>query len=155
MANNPFSGRVPLNRVSDLSKATDSTSYRPGVIHKPEYNCQFRDNETLKRNLGSESLRRYPNGTLDFNYAKDKIIDLIHMVRDGGNLTPYEKSILVMISPIQFGDMMDKKIAHTMTKLSIDERLVLSTLVSQHLNEELNYNAGRGGSIPNRHVTQS
>jgi hypothetical protein len=154
MVNNPYAGRVPLNRVSDLNKAQKATSYRPGKTHKPDYRCQYHDDEVMQRNPGCEALRRYPNGALDYRYALDKVLEVIHKVRDNGNLTPYEKSILAMLAPGGFSKIIDTKIAQTMTKLSLDERMILGAMLRQHMQEELNWNAGGGGgSTPGRSVT--
>lgn len=162
MPSNPFSGHVPLNYRQGAEEAVEKavssgTSYRPGETHETEYRNQFHGSEAAHpdRNEGCTPLRRYPNGMLDHKYVAHQIIDILHKVKDGGNVTDFERALLTMILPGKFKELVDPKIAQTMTKLSNDERMLISLIVEQHLREELNWNAGRGGgSVPGRSTTR-
>lgn len=150
MANNPFAGHVPMHLVKSKEQAGKATSYKGTSYQSGKrfgvfYRDQYTDHTIAPRNAGCQCLRRYPNGILDYRYVADQIIDAMHKVKDGGVLTELEKAILCLVLPKEFSSLVDEKIAQTMTRLSNDERLVLASLVSAHLLEELNWNAGRGG----------
>ena len=150
--NNVYAGRVPLNLRVNNEKLAKSTSYRPGSTHNLPVRNQHDD---LGRNTGITYARRYPNGKLDIKYVAGKIINIIHKARDGGKLLDDEKALLTVVLPGIY-PLMDAKIAGTMFRMSDEEKLLLALYLKQHLAEELNYNAGRGGgSVPGRHVTQS
>ena len=157
MSNNPFAGAVPLNyRQGTEETVAKSTSYRPGEQFKLEYRNQYNDRTIVPRNPGCEILRRYPNGVLDLKYVANKIIDIIHKIKDQGNITEMERAVLSLILPQQFGKLVNPKIAQTVTKLSNDERMALAVIVNQHTKEEMNYNAGLGGgSVPGRSSTRA
>ena len=154
MSNNPFCGAVPLNASIDREKVEKSTSYIPGDLYPTMYRDQYNDRTILPRNEGCTPLRRYPNGTLDFDYVMNIVIDLVHKAQSGGYLTEFEKAVLAVILPDKFSELIDQKIARTMANLSLEERMLLALKVERHMNEEMNYNAGRGGSIQNRSVTR-
>lgn len=159
MSNNPFAGSVPLNLIRDkekVEKSVDSTSYRSGIQHPVECRSQYQDKTIKPRNMGCTPLRRYPNGQLDVKFVAHQIIDLVHKVKDSGDLTNYEKAILSLILPDQFRDLIAPKIAGTMARMSDEERLMVAIIVKQHMGEELNWNAGYGGgSVPGRSSTRS
>jgi hypothetical protein len=147
--NNFFSGRVPLNLRKNEEEVAKSTSYRDGITHHTEVRIP------KDREIGCTPLRRFPNGQLDAKYVAQTIVDLVHKVMDGGNLTEFEKAVLTSILPSHF-DLMDKHLAGTMAKMSDEEKAIVALLVQGHLGEELNWNAGRGGgSVPVRHMTRS
>lgn len=164
MSNNPFAGRVPLNfrpqeTADEVRKAVSdkSTSYRPGKIHPTIYRTPHNERTVSPpRQDGNTALRRYPDGRLDIPYVAHKIIEVIHKMKDGGYTTEFEKALLCLVLPGQFKQLIDAKIAQTMTKLSTDERMLLALYVNKHHREELNWNAGRGGgSVPGRGQTRS
>lgn len=156
-AGNPLAGQVPMNyrrgAEETVAKSVESgTSYRPGETHKVEYRNQYSDG----RNVGCTPLRRYPNGILDHKYVANQVIDVLHKIKDGGFVTDFERALLTLVLPGKFKELVDPKIAQTMTKLSTDERMMVTLLVEQHLREELNWNAGLGGgSVPGRSSTRS
>lgn len=156
MSNNPLAGRVPLNLRNghtdeELSK---STSYREGITHPVTYRTPQQD-PTQMRNEGCTPLRRYPDGRLDTEFVASQVIDMIHKAELGGNLTSFEQGLLTLILPHRF-QLVNPKIAGTMARLTEEERGLVSLRVLRHMNEELNWNAGRGGgSVPFRHVTKS
>ena len=154
---NPYSGAVPLNLRQRGQEETiaKSTSWRPGVTHKIPVRNQHDDMTIVPRNTGCTHARRYPNGNLDVKYVAQKVIDVIHKAQMGGFLTNDEKALLTVILPGNFM-LMDMKIAGTMFRMTDTERLLVAIMVQRHLNEELNWNSGRGGgSVPNRSVTRS
>lgn len=157
MSNNPFSGRVPLNyRQGCEEEVAKSTSYRSGETHELTYRTPHNDRTIAPRNNGCTVLRRYPDGRLDIPYVCGKIIDIIHKMKDSGRVTEFEKAILALTLPKQFQRLIDEKIAKTMTKISNEERMLLALHLSQHMKEEINWNAGLGGgSVPGRGTTRS
>jgi hypothetical protein len=161
MSHNPFAGHVPLNYrqgVEDkVAKSVENngTSYRSGEYFNPEYRTPQGDSSISPRNDGCTPLRRYPNGVLDFRYVAMQVVDIIHKIQDNGFLTNFEKALLSLILPDNFRDLIDSKIAQTMTKLSLDERMVVARMVDQHMRAETNWNVGRGGgSVPGREKTR-
>jgi hypothetical protein len=161
MSNNPYAGRVPLNYrqgcEEEVSKAVEKpTSYRPGETHELRYRTPHNDRTIMPRNDGCTMLRRYPDGRLDIPYVCGKVIEIIHKMKDAGHVTQFEKALLALALPKPFQKLIDTKIAKTMTKLSNEERMLLGLYLSQHLKEELNWNAGMGGgSVPGRGSTRS
>lgn len=157
MADNPYSGRVPLNLRRDEEKVAKSTSYRPGVTHRLPVRNQYDDPRLVPRNIGCTPLRRYPNGRLDVKFVAQQIVDLIHKVQNSGTLTEFEKALLTLILPshFQFAGM-DPRLAGVHARMSDEEKILVALALKGHLNEELNWNAGMGGSsVPGRHVTRS
>lgn len=154
--NNPLSGAVPLNLRGGQSEeeVAKSTSYREGITHPSTYRTPQQD-PSLMRNEGCTPLRRYPDGRLDTEFVASQVIDMIHKAEIGGNLTSFEQALLTLILPQKF-QLTNPKIAGTMARMTEEERGLVSLRVLRHMNEELNYNAGRGGgSVPFRHVTKS
>jgi len=153
MSNNPFAGRVPLNLRRDEETVVKSTSYREGVTHPVSYRTPQQDS-LLMRNEGCTPLRRYPDGRLDTEFVAQEVVSLIHKAEDGGNLTSFEQGLLTLILPQKF-QLVDPKIAGTMARLTEEERGLVALRVLRHMNEELNWNAGRGGgSVPFRHTSR-
>lgn len=155
--NNPYAGAVPLHlRKRGQGEAiTKSTSWRPGVTHITPVRNQHDDLSIAPRNAGVTYARRYPNGRLDVKYVAMKVIDIIHKAKDGGFLTADEKALLTLILPGHFM-LMEMSLASTMFRMTDEERMLVSITVQRHLNEELNFNAGRGGgSVPDRSSSRS
>lgn len=154
MSTNPFAGAVPLNLRQDAEKVEKSTSYRDGIVHPSNVRTPDMTPE-LGRNIGCTPLRRYPNGQLDVPFVAHQVIDVIHKIQDGGFVTDFERALVTLILPGQFG-LMDQSLAGTMAKLSDDERVLVAVKVNAHMKEEENWNAGRGGgSVAGRSVTRS
>jgi len=160
--NNPYAGAVPLHlrpatTADKVEKAVSSqTSYRPGEVHPTMLRTPHNDRTILPRNEGCTILRRYPDGRLDIPYVANKIIEIFHKMKDGGNTTEMERAVLCMALPQAFSKLIDPKIAQTMTKLAKDERMMLALYLDKHRREELNWNAGMGGgSVPGRGSTRS
>lgn len=150
---NPFSGAVPINMIIDRDKIIKSTSYRSGVTFPIMYRTPQQD-PSLHREEGCTPLRRYPNGKLDITYVAQNVVDMIHKVENGGELTHFEQSLLTLVLPHKF-QFVDPKIAESMARITEDERALVAVYIMRHINEELNYNAGRGSNVPFRHTTKS
>lgn len=153
---NPLAGRVPLNLRGGQTneEVAKSTSYRPGIVHKPEYRNPNQE-PSLLRNEGCTPLRRYPDGRLDIPFVAHQVIGLVDKVQDGGTLTNFEKAMLSLILPGHF-QLIDPQIAATMAKITDEERMAVALTVMRHFNERQNWNAGRGGgSVPFRSTTRS
>lgn len=153
--NNPLAGRVPLHmrKAGQEETISKSTSFRPGSAHPVNYRTPQGDK--ILRNEGCTPLRRYPNGKLDVEFVAHQVIDLIHKVEDQGKLTTFEEALLSVILPGKY-DWIDPKIAHTMARLTNQEKLLVATRVHMHLNAEMNWNAGRGGgSVRHRQNSRS
>lgn len=106
---------------------------------------------------GNEFFRRYINGRLDLKYAVSRVVDAIHRVKDSGGhdqLNNQEKTALGILFPLQFsfvGDTMTDAVAMVQMRLALVEVEQIRRAVAAQLQEELNYNAGRGGgSTPGR-----
>lgn len=153
MANNPYAGKVPLHLRANEDKLAKSTSYRPGITHKVPGSRNQHD--ALGRNAGITYARRYPNGKLCVEFVAQQVVDAVHKAKDSGMLTGDEKALLSLILP-GFFPLMDAKIAGTMFRMTDEERLLVALKVKQHMAEELNWNAGRGGgSVPGRSTSRS
>lgn len=114
------------------------------------------------RMCGNEFFRRYISGVLDLRYAVDKVVDALHRAKDGGGvnqLNNEERVALGILFPLQFAAVdgsMASQIAAVQLKISPMEMEAIRQAVAAHIQEELNYNAGRGGSsTPGRHQTRS
>ena len=140
-------GRVPIHlQNNDLSKAVAKKnpsyeSFRENVIHKPQYSDMGSDRPSTH---GMSRIRRYVNGELDYNWAMLLVVDAIHKAENGMYLTPLEESMLTVIFPVRFNKIEPAQ-AEINTQLSRTEKNYLKDLVTAHLKEELNWNAGRGG----------
>tara|TARA_R100001244_G_scaffold53662_1_gene46573 strand:- start:14673 stop:15173 length:501 start_codon:yes stop_codon:yes gene_type:complete len=108
---------------------------------------------------GNLIFRRYPDGRLDFDYAKHCVLDAIRKAKTGVGLTSQEEAILSVLFPTQFAFVDGGMLAHvrsTLLKVTDDEAALVSKIVRAQMAEELNYNAGFGGSsVPGRSKTIS
>jgi len=111
---------------------------------------------------GNEFFRRYLNGSLDLGYVVAKVVDAMHRAKDCGGadqLNTEEKTALSILFPMQFNYIdsgMVLSVSAVQMKLTPLETVEVRRAVAAHLQEELNYNAGQGGSsAPGRHQTRS
>lgn len=114
------------------------------------------------RVCGNEFFRRYISGVLDLKYAVNKVVDALHRAKDSGGvdqLNNEEKTALSILFPMQFtfiDSSMTAQVAATQLRISPLECETIRQAVASHIQEELNYNAGRGGgSTHGRHQTRS
>ena len=149
MSNSP---RIPLHmQNTEIAKAAKQSnpsyeSFRPNEIHESKY----QDMGDRPSTHAMARMRRGPDGVLDLQWATNVILDAIHKAEYNGYLTPLEESLLTVVFPVKFR-MTEPQMAEIRTQLSRTEKAKLKQLVSAHISEEANYNAGRGGgSTPGR-----
>jgi hypothetical protein len=91
---------------------------------------------------GNEMFRRNPDGSLDYNYAKNKVIEAVHKVRDGISPTTLEQTALSVLFPAVFS-YVDAGVLSAVRavnlKLSPAESAKISMLVSGHLSSEIEF----------------
>jgi hypothetical protein len=111
---------------------------------------------------GNVFFRRYLNGALDVPYAVSKVIDALHRVKDSGGINQLnneERTALSVLFPTQFSFVSEPivdAIAVVQLRLSLLEIEQIRQEVAAHISEELNWNAGMGGSsTPGRHQTRA
>jgi len=115
-------------------------SFAPHEQHESKYhNLEDRPSTHMM-----STMRRYPNGELDYVWASNAIIDAIHKAEYNGFLTPMEEALLTVVFPLKFRKM-EPMMAEIRTQLSRTEKSKLKQLVMAHLAEEVAYNAGSGG----------
>jgi hypothetical protein len=140
--------------------ATDFSEDQPvAQISRPT--AQYRT--PIDRVSGNEFFRRYLSGELDMGYAVSKVVDAIHRAKDGGGvdqLNNEEKTCLSILFPQQFHGMDNAYVSGTIAAVQLriqpEEIAAIRVEVAKHVQEEMNYNAGRGGgSAPGRHQTRS
>ncbi len=144
MSNN--ASRVPLHLQYAIKKSgpqpnPSEQSFRRNEIHNPKYNYQGQDRPNTHM---MSDFRRYPDGTLDFEWAKNLVLDAVHNLSTPENLRPIHQAFLTVIFPLRFR-MMEPKLADLRTQLSAAEKSKLKKMVEAQLLEEANWNAGMGG----------
>lgn len=91
---------------------------------------------------GNEMFRRYADGTLDIEYASNKVITAIHNTSVGIVLTGIEQTALSCLFPQNFSYVDAGVSAATRAvnlKISPLESLQIQARVSKHLTHELEY----------------
>jgi hypothetical protein len=143
MAN--YGPRKPIHmQDSELSKSYKNPSFesfRDNEIHTSDY----KEMEDRPSTHAMASMRRYPNGELEYQWAVAVIMDALHKAERGMFLTPLEESMISVVFPEYKSDAADAALAQVRTKLSQTEKENLKMMVEAQLKEEFNYNAGRGG----------
>lgn len=108
---------------------------------------------------GNEIFRRYPDGMLDLGYACNKVIDALHIAKQGGPLNSVQQAALSALFPMTFNYHDSNMVDHVRTvncRITPMEAIVVARKVAAHLAEEMNWNAGRGGgSVPGRSDTRA
>ncbi len=101
------------------------------------------------RQSGNVLFRRYPDGTLDFEYCKHEILDALNLVRAAGpaTLNTAQQAALCCVFPDMF-DFIDSTmidaVRKVQCKVSKDECNTLKALVAMHIAKEQNWNGGFG-----------
>lgn len=94
------------------------------------------------REFGNVLFRRYPDGKLDYEWAKHIVLDALRKHRDGLQLTNLECCALTCMFPKQV-KLMDEGMSDSMRrvhlKLTKDESSKIALLVAVHLLEEQDY----------------
>lgn len=140
--------RVPLN--SPLHKSRNP-SYQAQKLRSSQYKVP-----KATWLPGNSILRRYANGTLDFEYAVGKVFECLHKLKNGGPMLPADQALLALIIPGMEGVTVPGAHAATMIRLSPEEKMTIRALVNAEQREILNWNAGLGGgSVPMRATTLS
>jgi len=137
-----YGPRKPLHfQNPGLAKSLRANpSYRVSRLHDMEY----KDIEDRPGMSKDSIMRRYPDGSLDMEWAKNMVVDAIHNLSTPHALQPLQSALLKMVFPDAPLPMLDSQ-ANLMTKLSSTEKDKLKTIVTRHLMEEANWNTGRGG----------
>ena len=109
---------------------------------------------------GNHMFRRYADGVLDIEYCVHKVVDALHRAKDLGamSLNTLERVAVSVMFPESFGfvdSSMVRHVAAVQLRISEQEREAIRTRVGLHLAEEMNWNAGMGGSIQNRSTTRA
>ena len=125
-------------------------------VHLPNVPVQ-RYRTPHDRVSGNLVFRRYPDGSLDFDYAKHSVVDAARKAKEGLPLTPQEETVLSVLFPQQFDFLDGGMLSHvrrTVLKITEEETAIVAKMVRAHFAEVLNYNAGFGGnSVPGRSQT--
>lgn len=91
---------------------------------------------------GNEIARRYPDGTLDIDYMKHKVIDALHIVKNKGTLNSVEEIALSVLFPSVFM-FIDPLMTDYMTKVNLRitpfEATEVAMAVAEHLCKEHEY----------------
>jgi len=154
--NNTFS-RVPIH-VQDPSLAKANShknpsyeSFRPHQVHNVEYKYQGEDRPNTHM---MSVMRRNPDGSLDYEWAKNMVVDAIHGMSFPHALRPIHHALLTVCFPDKYRGMMPQE-ADLKTQLSASEKARVRDMVEEHLLEEENWNVGGGGgSVAGRSKTR-
>lgn len=155
-----YGSRIPLYiQNPDLVKATGQQvnpsweSFAPHQRFKPQYSPEFEDNRPTTHAMSI--IRRYPDGTLDLQWAKNVVIDAVHKLNYPHSLLPLDMALLTVVFPDKF-KVMEPMQAEILTQFSNTEKQKVRILVEAQLLEELNYNAGQGGgAVPGQSSTRN
>ena len=149
--------RIPLSMQDPgIAKAGPQNnpsweSFQPHQVHEVEYGYQGQDRPNTHM---MSIIRRNPDGTLDYQWAKNMIIDAVHNMSFPHSLLPIHRALLTIIFPEKLREMEPMQ-ADLMTQFSDTEKARVRQLVESQLNEEENYNAGGGGgSVEGRTKTR-
>ncbi|NJL53706.1 hypothetical protein HC928_00275 [bacterium] len=116
-------------------------------------------NAPVGRENGNHVFRRYPNGNIDIEDAKNTVVDIIVKVKDGLQITDLEKTILGCMFPLMFpfvDTRLQEPFMRVQLRLAPWEMALICDKVTAHLAEVMNYNAGLGGgSVPGRSSSRS
>jgi hypothetical protein len=137
--------RVPLHMqsadVAKAAKAQPNPSYRTNITHESNYKTQGADRPNTHM---MSVIRRNPDGTLDFQWAKNMVLDAVHKMAYPNSLLPVDKALITVVFPERFREMEPMQ-ADLMTQFSASEKARIKSMVESQLLEEENWNAGQGG----------
>ena len=153
----PFHIQKALSGGSPEEALTDYRQTEPATMVVSGVTSSYRT--PANRATGNDVFRRYQDGALDISYAKDKVVDMIHAVKDGHSITEVEKCILTCCFPEVFY-FVDPDVAANLMRINLritpQEMVAIAMAVAAHLSEEANYNAGMGGgSVPGRGTSRA
>ncbi len=119
----------PADPVRPIVKALARRPLRPDldlINHRPAVRAPDDRPAT-----GGRPLRRYPDGTLDFQGAKHAVLDALWKLRDGGALTPIETALAQIALPGVSGNAPGTEVA--IGRLSEAEKARLTALAIAHI----------------------
>lgn len=153
-----FGSRMPLHIQNPaLIKATGQQvnpsfeSFGPHTRHKVGYKLEP---ETRPNTHAMSIIRRGPDGKLDFDWAKNMVLDALHNMAFPENLRPIHMALLTVVFPDKF-QTMEPMQAAILTQFGDTEKTQVRKMVEAAVAEEKNWNAGLGGSVEDRHVTRN
>lgn len=128
--------------VSGTQSRDPGTNYSGATeaVYPAQMQAEYRTPHDRER--GNEMFRRYPDGTLDYKYAANKVIEAVHKYRDNCELTGIEKTALSCCFPSSFSFHDAGVISATRAvnlRLSLEEQMKVSMLVADHLMREMQY----------------
>jgi len=153
-----FGSRIPLHiqnpalaKAQGAQRSASYESFRDNIIHKPKIRTMGEDRPSTH---AMADMRRNPDGTLDYEWAKNVIIDAIHNAATPHAIRPVHLALLQVVFPGKVRRMEPQQAA-ILTQISDTEKARLKDLVEAHLKEEENWNVGQGGgSVAGRHITR-
>lgn len=170
-----MSNNLPRKPVRFIPENQDLLKSQEGLAGQRQGATDFDENEPYShistqsssyrtpadRVSGNVFFRRYLGGTLDLEYATQKVVDALHRAKDGGGINQLnneEKTCLSVLFPTQFTfgtEPVVEEVAVVQMRISLMELEQIRQAVAAHVQEELNYNAGQGGgSVPGRSQTR-
>jgi hypothetical protein len=141
-----YGSRMPLHFQSEdvrkaAAKPQSNPSYRTNIQHESQYKTQGTDRPNTHM---MSVIRRNPDGTLDYQWAKNMVLDCIHKMAYPNSMLPWEQALCTVVFPDRFR-LMDPMQADLMTQFSASEKQRIRDIVESQLLEEENWNAGQGG----------
>lgn len=141
--------RVPVRYIkqneellkSQSGPGMPTTDYREAQ-NVPESRPQPTYRRAADRPTGNVLFRRYPNGQLDVEYAKHKVIDAVHQYKNEAPLTPMQQAALQCCFPNMFNYVPSTMLASMMRvnmRISPEEAAMVAMAVAMHLQEEMKY----------------
>lgn len=94
---------------------------------------------------GNEFFRRNPNGSLDLDYAVQKVVDAIHHIIEGMEPSMFDQIVLSCFYPSAFSHyhVPSPELAQrTLLKILPEESMYIMLGVHAHLNAERTYSQG-------------
>lgn len=149
------SSRVPLHiQFPALIKATGqqvNPSY--DTFKHQEHASKYKTQGEDRPNTHAMSvIRRNVDGTLDYEWACNMILDAVHNANYQGGILPIHLALLTVVFPQRYRAMEPMQ-AEILTQFSASEKQKVKELVEARLKAEENWNAGRGGgSVEGRNV---
>jgi hypothetical protein len=148
----------PANTEMLKSQASLSGSQPGATDHLPSDNIEIpvvrsgasSYNAPSNRENGNLIFRRYPDGSLELDAAKNVIVDIIHKVKSEGPLTDLEKVVLGVMFPEVWATV-DPNVIHDLMRVQLRitpaEASLICEAVARHIITEMNWNAGKGGGF--------
>ncbi len=137
--------RIPLHmqspEIAKAARAQPNPSYRTNIQHQPQYKTQGNDRPNTHM---MSIIRRNPDGTLDWEWAKNMVLDAIKKMPYPNAMLPIDQALVTVVFPERFRAMEPMQ-ADIMTQFSASEKARIKSMVESQLLEEENWNAGQGG----------